>query len=76
MANYLCGNCISGIWCETWGEMKCVVKKMRIYKPEELTACSDYKKRPTVGYKEPKCQCEECLKNDSLAAEEMEGKDA
>ena len=69
MINGLCSNCVSSIWCETWCEVKCVAKKMRIYNPESINSCADFKKRPAVGYKEPKCQCEDCLRNDALAEE-------
>lgn len=69
MTSSLCGSCVNSIRCETWGEWKCVAKELRIYDP--VIYCKDYKKRGK-DFKEPKCQCEDCLKNDLLAEEETE----
>ena len=59
----LCANCIQSIWCPTWGETKCRELKARIY--GDVNECSSYKKRGK-DFKEVKCQCKDCLKNDSL----------
>ena len=67
----LCPTCESAIWCSTWGEVKCKVHERRIYGYKTLTDCKLYKKRDKA-FKEPKCQCEDCLKNDLLAAEYLE----
>jgi hypothetical protein len=65
----LCQSCIHSIWCPTWGEWKCKAKLMRIYK--EVTECDSYKKRGKL-FKESKCQCEDCLKNEKLAMDQEE----
>lgn len=66
MANNLCGSCSSGIWCGTWGQWKCSMKKRRIY--ETLTKCDSFAKKPK-NWKEMRCQCKDCLRNESLAEE-------
>lgn len=65
----LCPTCVNGVMCNTWGEMKCLSKKMRIYGYKTMTVCGSYKKRPR-DFKEPKCQCEECLKRAAVYEEE------
>lgn len=67
----LCETCVSSRRCETWGELKCVAKKMRIYGYKTLTECKFYKKRGK-DFKEEPCQCEDCLKNEALMEEEVE----
>lgn len=64
-----CMNCEHSIFCESWGEYKCLVKSRRIYEPEnEAIFCDDYKReRRRVGESESKCQCKTCL---SRATEE------
>jgi hypothetical protein len=62
----LCKSCISCVWCPTWGEKKCKELKTRIY--SKITTCKHYKKRDK-NFKEPKCQCESCLKNEKLNEE-------
>lgn len=57
----LCNDCVSSRWCKTWGEVKCVAKKRRIYGYKTLTECKEYKKRP-AGWKEMPCRCEDCQK--------------
>lgn len=59
----LCKSCTEGIHCPTWGETKCKSFNIRIY--SVINKCDSYKKRPK-DFKEPKCQCESCEKNDSL----------
>ena len=66
----LCLNCVSSRWCETWGEMKCLMKKQRIYGYAKLTECKFYKKRGK-DFTESPCQCEDCVKNELLT--EMNG---
>lgn len=63
MAKGLCETCAESIWCPTWGEWKCKAKSKRIY--SDVTKCSDYKKRDK-NFKEPRCQCDDCLKNEAL----------
>lgn len=65
--NTLCSTCVYSIWCPTWCEWKCKVTERRIYDP--IIQCSDYKKR-NKDFKDPKCQCEDCLGNDDLWDEE------
>ena len=67
----LCPSCSNALHCETWGEYKCTVKKMRIYGCKTMTVCGSYKKRPK-NWTEIPCRCEDCLKNDSLAEERAE----
>lgn len=72
MANEgLCPNCTHSVWCPTWAEYKCLEKEIRFtqYGFEQPTTCSDYKKRDK-SFKERKCQCEDCLKNEALLDEE------
>jgi hypothetical protein len=66
----LCPTCTSSVMCNTWGEVKCKVHKRRIYGYKTMTACGSYKKRPK-DFKEPKCQCKDCLKNATLVEEDM-----
>ena len=56
----LCKSCESCIECGTWGEKKCKALKTRIY--SKIENCKHYKKRDK-NFKEPKCQCDDCLKN-------------
>ena len=74
MANEgLCPTCVNSIWCDTWGEFKCKKLERRIYGYKKMTECKFYGKRDKF-FKERKCQCEDCLKNESLAAENAEEK--
>lgn len=66
MANNLCGSCSQAIRCYTWGEWRCSVQKRRVY--ETVTKCDDFVKRPK-NWKEMRCQCKDCLRNESLAEE-------
>ena len=67
----LCATCTMSIWCPTWTEWKCKAKEKRIYNYKAVTSCDDYKKRDK-NFKEPKCQCKDCLENDILFEEESE----
>lgn len=72
MANEgLCSNCTHSVWCPTWAEYKCLEKEIRFtqYGFEQPTTCADYTKRGK-DFKERKCQCEGCLKNEALLDEE------
>lgn len=65
----LCEDCTESRWCETWGEVKCLAQKKRIYGYVKLidpAQCKFYKKRGK-GFKESKCQCDDCLENELLA---------
>lgn len=70
----LCPTCGNSIYCPTWSEVKCTVKEKRIYGYKTMTVCGSYKKRPK-DFKEPRCRCEDCLKNELLAAERLEEED-
>lgn len=70
MSEGLCPSCTNSIWCPTWAEWKCKIKEGRIYDYKTLTECKFYKKRGK-DFKEPRCQCEDCLKNEDLL-DEME----
>ena len=67
--NGQCPTCSNSIRCDTWGEWKCAVHKRR-YIHNGPVICSDFKKRP-INWKEMRCGCEDCQKNEVL----MEGKD-
>lgn len=72
MANEgLCSNCTHSVRCPTWAEYKCLEKEIRFtqYGFEQPTTCADYTKRGK-DFKERKCQCEDCLKNEALLDEE------
>ena len=74
MANEgLCPNCTHSVWCPTWAEYKCLEKEIRFtqYGFEQPTTCANYTKRGK-DFKERKCQCEDCLKNEALLDEETE----
>ena len=74
MTNGLCSNCTFAIWCPTWAEMKCSTKSKRIRGWKTLSKCEFYKKRDK-DFKEPKCQCEDCLQNDILWDQDEEEAD-
>ena len=59
----LCPTCVHSIWCGTWAEWKCKKLCIRIRSNNVINKCDDYKTRPK-GFKEHKCQCEDCLKNE------------
>ena len=63
----LCKSCENSLHCPTWGETKCKAFNMRIY--ETMYNCVSYKKR-SKDFKEPKCQCDQCLENPNLNEEE------
>lgn len=67
----LCPTCVHSIWCRTWAEWKCRILCKRIRNPDSVTGCEHYKTRPK-GFKEPKCQCEDCLKNELLYEEDCD----
>ena len=69
LSNGLCSTCINSILCETWSEWKCKIKEKRIYSHEDIKTCSDYKKRGE-DFKDPMCQCDDCLNNEKLCEEE------
>lgn len=66
MASNLCASCSNSIRCYTWGEYRCSVTTRRVY--ETVTKCDDYVKRPK-DWKEIRCGCESCLRNEALAEE-------
>lgn len=70
-ANVLCPMCIHSAWCPTWSEYKCLKKEIRFtcYGFKQPMKCTEYVKRGK-DFKEQKCQCEDCLKNDLLLDEE------
>lgn len=72
-ADTLCSSCALSIWCPTWTEWRCRKYEKRIY--SKLTTCPEYKVRPK-GFKEPMCQCEDCLKNELILDEMDEEKEA
>lgn len=69
--NGLCPTCINSLFCNTYGEIKCLIQKKRIYGYKTMTECKFYKKTPS-WFKKGRCQCEDCLKNPNLEVEEAE----
>ena len=57
----ICVTCTRSLWCPTWAEVKCKALMKRVHGYKTLTECKYYKKRGK-DFKEPKCQCEDCLK--------------
>lgn len=66
----LCASCSMSLWCPTWAERKCMKRKIRFstYGHFQPVECPDYKKRDK-NFKESRCQCDDCLKNESLLDE-------
>lgn len=66
----LCASCVNAVRCYTWGEWKCLKQAVRFssYGHSMPTKCSDYEKRGK-DFKESRCQCDDCLRNESLAEE-------
>ena len=54
---FTCADCEHHIFCNSWGDYKCEVKEMRIYKSPE--SCESFKKIGS-GYKDKKCHCKTC----------------
>ena len=69
MSEGLCPTCVNSIRCPTWAEWKCKVKEKRIYDYKSIKRCESYKKRD-ANFEEPRCQCENCLKNELLFDDE------
>lgn len=55
----ICAICENSIWCDTWGNYKCLEYKMR--KEIEVISCPKFKKRQK-DFKEKPCQCDDCLR--------------
>ena len=56
----ICENCERGIQCDTFMDVKCLVKGRRIINSKnEALRCKDYKK--DTREKKTKCQCKHCL---------------
>ena len=66
MDECLCASCVQSIYCDTWSEWKCKAKEKRIYNYKTVASCDNYKKRDK-NFKEPKCQCENCLENELIS---------
>lgn len=67
----LCPTCIYSIWCRTWAEWKCKKLCTRIKNNNAISRCEHYKTRPK-DFKEHKCQCEDCLKNELIYEEDCD----
>ena len=67
-----CPTCEKSIFCPTWAEWKCKATERRFHHNGPLE-CEHFKKRGK-DFKESKCRCEDCLKNENLidAGEEEE----
>ena len=63
MDECLCASCTQSIYCFTCFECICNVKEQLFYNYKTITNCEYYKKRDK-NFKEPKCQCENCLENE------------
>lgn len=56
----ICNNCENGIFCDTWTEVKCTIRKRRITDPKrEALRCKNFKKDNRE--EKPKCQCKQCM---------------
>lgn len=56
----ICSNCENSVWCSTFTEAKCIVKKRRINDlKREALRCKDFKK--DTREEKPKCRCKHCL---------------
>lgn len=56
-----CSTCKHAIFCPTWGNHKCMKRRLRIENIADITPCAMYEEgSPEVE----KCQCEDCLEND------------
>jgi hypothetical protein len=56
-----CFDCEFGLWCHTWGELKCVKKKQRMYRILSKDDCPNFKKREKGHILDTPCQCEDCM---------------
>lgn len=56
-----CFDCGSSVWCQTWGELKCIKKKQRMYRVLRDDECKDFNKRTNGHIMDNACQCEDCL---------------
>lgn len=55
-----CNNCVYGVFCPTWGNYKCMERRIRVDSGTLKEPCKSYK----MGSPEvEKCQCEDCLEN-------------
>lgn len=70
MGESLCASCVYSCRCTTWAEWKCLKQAIRFssYGHVMPMKCSDYKKRDK-NFKEPKCQCEDCLRDEEESKE-------
>ena len=55
-----CFDCENSRFCTVWGEVKCLVKKERVYKAEDAESCADFKKRTTGDIHSTPCHCDDC----------------
>lgn len=47
-----CKTCSNAIFESRWGEIKCKVLQHKIYKPDSVTDCANYKKgKPAISAK-------------------------
>lgn len=51
-----CKDCAHSIFCETWGEVKCMKHELRKYDPTDI--CEDYTE--DLNKEEKSCHCETC----------------
>ena len=56
-----CSTCEHVIFCPTWGDYKCMKRRLRVKNISDGDSCSVYKKRSS---EDKKCQCEDCLNYD------------
>ena len=51
-----CKDCAHSVFCETWGEYKCLKHEIRKYNSADI--CEDYTEDPNK--EEKSCHCETC----------------
>ncbi len=56
-----CFECISARMCQTWGELKCIKKRQRLYSIFTEKTCPDFVKRTKGHILDTPCRCEDCL---------------
>ena len=56
-----CTECENSVYCETWAQVKCNVRKCYIDDPKrDALRCRNYKKDTRDESAKPKCHCKSC----------------
>lgn len=56
-----CFDCGNAVFCQTWGELKCLKKGQRMYRIFSDSECKDFTKREKGHILDTPCQCEDCM---------------